>query len=318
MYPDQVRRTVVVVGLLAVAALLVACGANDSPAAAQPRQRQRRPRPHPRCRARPRRARRPSRPVVPRGHPAPALRVRAGRDRSRGRTSSSTAKGRSPKPDADGWIVRHPAEPASGRTARSRRSTSSTCITGCGSTRRRQDTTIPALPERFFAAGEEKTTIEFPPGYGYPYQATDHWVLNYMLHNLTPKRDTGVGHLRHRLRPGDRAGRSEHQGRAPDLDRRAERQRSTRCSTCIKGTGTDGDVHLPRRRPEPVRRGRRRTSGPSTRRRAGRRRPATCTPAACTTTCYGSTRGGQTDATSSRPKAQLLRARGRGVVGRRR
>jgi hypothetical protein len=37
----------------------------------------------------------------------------------------------------------------------------------------------------FMAAGEEKTTIEFPPGFGYPIGASDVWVLNYMIHNLT-------------------------------------------------------------------------------------------------------------------------------------
>ena len=41
-------------------------------------------------------------------------------------------------------------------------------------------------PQRFFAAGEEKTTLELPKGYGYQYQSTDKWVLNYMLHNATP------------------------------------------------------------------------------------------------------------------------------------
>ena len=39
----------------------------------------------------------------------------------------------------------------------------------------------------FMAAGEEKTTIEFPPGYGYPIGAHDQWILNYMIHNLTDK-----------------------------------------------------------------------------------------------------------------------------------
>jgi hypothetical protein len=39
----------------------------------------------------------------------------------------------------------------------------------------------------FMAAGEEKTTVEFPPGYGYPIAASDTWVLNYMIHNLTNK-----------------------------------------------------------------------------------------------------------------------------------
>jgi hypothetical protein len=38
----------------------------------------------------------------------------------------------------------------------------------------------------FMATGEEKTVYEFPKGYGYPVQKTDHWVLNYMIHNLTP------------------------------------------------------------------------------------------------------------------------------------
>ncbi len=44
-----------------------------------------------------------------------------------------------------------------------------------------------ALPQRFFASGEEKTAMLLPAPYGYPYSTTDHWVLNYMLHNLTPE-----------------------------------------------------------------------------------------------------------------------------------
>ena len=38
----------------------------------------------------------------------------------------------------------------------------------------------------FFAAGEEKTTVQFPKGYGYPLKRTDGLVLNHMIHNLTP------------------------------------------------------------------------------------------------------------------------------------
>src|SRR4051794_10738794 len=37
-----------------------------------------------------------------------------------------------------------------------------------------------------FAAGEEKTTFDAPQGYGYHYKPSDPWLLNYMLHNLTP------------------------------------------------------------------------------------------------------------------------------------
>ncbi len=37
----------------------------------------------------------------------------------------------------------------------------------------------------FMASGEEKTVYSFPAGYGYPVAASDAWVFNYMLHNLT-------------------------------------------------------------------------------------------------------------------------------------
>jgi hypothetical protein len=39
----------------------------------------------------------------------------------------------------------------------------------------------------FMASGEEKTVIEFPHGFGYPIATKDHWVLNYMIHNLTDR-----------------------------------------------------------------------------------------------------------------------------------
>jgi hypothetical protein len=50
----------------------------------------------------------------------------------------------------------------------------------------RQDSTVPHFPQRFFAAGEEKTISQLPEGYGYEYAASDRWVLNHMIHNLTP------------------------------------------------------------------------------------------------------------------------------------
>ncbi|TMK40281.1 MAG: hypothetical protein E6G56_08285 [Actinobacteria bacterium] len=41
-----------------------------------------------------------------------------------------------------------------------------------------------------FAAGEEKTTADLPSGFGWRYRPTDKWLLNYMIHNLTPQSDT--------------------------------------------------------------------------------------------------------------------------------
>ena len=37
-----------------------------------------------------------------------------------------------------------------------------------------------------FAAGEEKTALQLPRGYGYHYKPSDRWIMNYMIHNLTP------------------------------------------------------------------------------------------------------------------------------------
>src|SRR5215210_8395906 len=51
----------------------------------------------------------------------------------------------------------------------------------------RHDVTMPFLPERFFAAGEEKTRMRLPKGYGYPVKASDPLLLNHMSHNLTPR-----------------------------------------------------------------------------------------------------------------------------------
>jgi plastocyanin len=38
-----------------------------------------------------------------------------------------------------------------------------------------------------FAAGEEKSRLYVPKGFGYPYAPTDSWALSYMVHNLTPQ-----------------------------------------------------------------------------------------------------------------------------------
>ena len=37
-----------------------------------------------------------------------------------------------------------------------------------------------------FAAGEEKTEFTAPPGFGWRYEASDRWLMNHMIHNLTP------------------------------------------------------------------------------------------------------------------------------------
>jgi plastocyanin len=39
-----------------------------------------------------------------------------------------------------------------------------------------------------FAAGEEKTTVRLPRGYGWRSRPSDRWMLNHMVHNLLPNR----------------------------------------------------------------------------------------------------------------------------------
>ena len=39
--------------------------------------------------------------------------------------------------------------------------------------------------EPIFFGGEEKSVFQIPRGYGYPYKATDKWLLNHMIHNNT-------------------------------------------------------------------------------------------------------------------------------------
>ena len=44
-------------------------------------------------------------------------------------------------------------------------------------------TKLPALAERFYAAGEERNVLDLPPGYGYPVKGKDSWILTWMLMN---------------------------------------------------------------------------------------------------------------------------------------
>jgi plastocyanin len=44
-------------------------------------------------------------------------------------------------------------------------------------------TKLPALADRFYAAGEERNVLDLPPGYGYPVKGKDNWILTWMLMN---------------------------------------------------------------------------------------------------------------------------------------
>jgi plastocyanin len=89
-----------------------------------------------------------------------------------------------PLPEEDGWIVR--IAPNLRRGDGSVIPSDQVMLHhGVWLNTSRPDATSPRLPERIFAAGEEKTISMLPPGYGYQYEADDEVTLNYMLHNLT-------------------------------------------------------------------------------------------------------------------------------------
>jgi plastocyanin len=89
-----------------------------------------------------------------------------------------------PKPEEDGWIVR--ISPTLQRADGSIPPVDVIHLHhGVWLNRSGRDATAP-LPERIFAAGEEKTIAELPEGTGYEYHADDEWTINYMIHNLFP------------------------------------------------------------------------------------------------------------------------------------
>ncbi len=47
-------------------------------------------------------------------------------------------------------------------------------------------TKLPALADRFYAAGEERNKLQLPDGYGYPVKGNDNWIITWMLMNHHP------------------------------------------------------------------------------------------------------------------------------------
>jgi plastocyanin len=91
------------------------------------------------------------------------------------------------KPDVDGYITRIKANLV---TADGSVPPSSEIMFHHGvwlNLSKQDATTNRTLPERFFAIGEEKSILTLPRGFGYPYRTSDHWLLNHMIHNLTPR-----------------------------------------------------------------------------------------------------------------------------------
>ena len=110
----------------------------------------------------------------------------------------------------------------------------------------------------------------------------DRWLLNHMIHNLTPDADAGLHHLGDGLHPARRQaarGMREVETQWLDVD---GRQAPTRCSTRSRAPGTTGASPSPTTAPNAVpAAARRATAGSSTTTARSSAPRATCIPAAC-------------------------------------
>lgn len=105
-----------------------------------------------------------------------------------GQNNIDLSKGQVPRPEVSGWITRIKPD-----IVRADGSVPPVDVIhlhhGVWLNVAGKDPTAPRLPERFFASGEEKTTTILPPGFGYRYDTSNVWVINYMIHNLLPSTD---------------------------------------------------------------------------------------------------------------------------------
>ncbi len=113
-----------------------------------------------------------------------------------------------------------------------------------------KDPTAPGLPERFFAAGEEKTIMRSPAGYGYPYKTTDMWLLNYMIHNLWPEQKQVWVVYDIDFIPADAASAKGIKAAHP-LWLDVQNGNIYPVFDALKGTGTDGIFTFPDDKPDP-------------------------------------------------------------------
>jgi hypothetical protein len=124
-----------------------------------------------------------------------------------------------------------------------------------------------------WAAGEEKTAVREPKGFGWRYRTSDRWLLNHMIHNLTPVATrVYITWTMDFIPLGARAARGMHEVRTQWVD--AEGGSAYPVFDAIAGTGHDGRVTFPDDASCATARSSTTTphwSGP----------PGTCTPAGC-------------------------------------
>ena len=156
-----------------------------------------------------------------------------------------------------------------------------------------------------FAAGEEKTVLRAPAGYGWRYRTSDNWVMNHMIHNLTPTpADVYIDYELEFVRDGTPEAAAMQEVQTLWLDVRSGSFYPV--FDVHRGSGgRDGRYTFPDESRERNYTRHRMTVVAG--RRAGRRPAATCTRAGCGPTCGSSAAAGRCGcsargrSTSSRP-----------------
>ena len=101
-----------------------------------------------------------------------------------------------------------------------------------------------------WAAGEEKTTIRLPKGFGWRYRTSDTWLLNHMIHNLTPNRDkVWITWDIDFIPDGSKAARAMKEVKTRWMD--VEAIKAYPVFDVIKGTGRNGRFTFPDDAPNP-------------------------------------------------------------------
>ena len=140
--------------------------------------------------------------------------------------------------------------------------------------------TRPSPPAR------RRRSLQFPRGYGYHYEPSDRWIMNYMIHNLTPSPTKVYITYDIDFVPDSAAAAKSASRRASRCGWTSPACGPTRSSTRSRARATKGKFTFPDQATAPQKQ----DIGPAhewTSPRghdAGRAPPATCTRAACTTT----------------------------------
>jgi hypothetical protein len=131
-----------------------------------------------------------------------------------------------------------------------------------------------------WAAGEEKTIFRTPKGLGWRYRSSDKWLLNHMIHNLTPvPTRVFITWEMDFAALGAKAARGMREVRTQWLD--VEGLKAYPVFDALQGTVTPGASRTPTTSPTRTPAARRATPGWSTTTPASWAPPATCIRAGC-------------------------------------